>query len=124
MSNEITGVLQLGIPAKEIERASAFYRDKLGLQLLMSGPSMAFFNCGGIRLYLDANPGTVEAGGNSMIYFRTGNIEQAHAAYKERGVVVHQAPHVIANLSDRAIWLMWIRDSEGNLLGVMEERKK
>ncbi len=85
---------------------------------------MAFLDCGGIRIYLDANPGTVEAGKNSMIYFQAANVERAHSAFKERGVTVHQPPHVIASLPDRDRWLMWVRDSEENLLGVMEERRK
>jgi catechol 2,3-dioxygenase-like lactoylglutathione lyase family enzyme len=124
MTSELTGVMQLAIPAKDIERATAFYRDKLGLKLLMNGPNMAFFDCAGVRLYLDANPGTLEAGKNSMIYFRTGNIEKAHAAFISRAVPIHQPPQVIASLPDRDVWLMWIRDSESNLLGVMEERRK
>jgi hypothetical protein len=27
-------------------------------------------------------------------------------------------------MPDHDLWLMWIKDSEGNLLGVMEERRK
>ncbi len=124
MGAELSGILQIAIPVKDIERATAFYRDALELQLLMNGPNMAFFNCGGVRLYLDANKGVVEAGGNSLIYFRAGNIDKAHALFKERSVKIHQEPRVIAALPDRDVWLMWIRDSEENLLGVMEERKK
>ena len=124
MGVELTGILQIAIPVKDIERATAFYRDSLSLQFLMNGPNMAFFNCGGVRLYLDANPGVVKAGGNSLIYFRASNLEQVHSVLKERGVTMHQEPRVIASLPDRDIWLMWIRDSEENLLGVMEERKK
>jgi predicted enzyme related to lactoylglutathione lyase len=124
MGVEFAGILQIAIPVKDIERATAFYRDALGLQFLMNGPNMAFFNCGGVRLYLDANPGVVKAGGNSLIYFRAANIEQLHSLLKERGVKIHQEPRVIASLPDRDIWLMWIRDSEENLFGAMEERKK
>lgn len=124
MASELTGVMQLAIPVKDIERAITFYRDKIGLQLLMNSPNMAFLDCGGIRIYLDANPGTVEAAKNSMIYFRTGDVEQAHSAFKQRGVTIHQHPQVIAALPDRDVWLMWIRDSEENLLGIMEERRR
>jgi len=85
---------------------------------------MAFLYCCRIRIYLDANPVTFEAGKNSMMYFQAANVERAHSAFKERGVTVHQPPHVIASLPDRDRWLMWVRDSEENLLGVMEERRK
>ena len=124
MGVELTGILQIAIPAKDIARATAFYRDVLELQFLMNGPNMAFFHCGGVRLYVDANPGVAESGGNSLIYFRTANIQREHSLFKERNVEIHQEPRVIASLPDRDIWLMWIRDSEKNLLGIMEERKK
>ena len=124
MNSQLTGIIQLGIPVSDIERATAFYHEKLGLQLFVRGPNMAFLGCGDIRIYLDANPGTVQSGKNSMIYFRSRNLEHAHAAFKELGVTVFQPPNVIASLPDREVWLMWIRDSEENLLGVMEERSR
>jgi len=122
--SQLNGVIQIAIPVKDIDRATAFYRDRLGLALLMNGPNMAFLNCGGIRIYLDANPGGAEPGGNSLVYFRATDIEHAHGAFKDSGVTIHRAPYVIASLPDRDVWLMWIRDSESNLLGVMEERSK
>lgn len=120
----LTGITQIAIPAKDIERATAFYRDTLGMTFLFNAPNMAFLDCGGIRVYLDANPGGKDSGGNSLIYFKTGDIEGAHAELKEKGTAIHQAPGIIAKLPDRDVWLMWIRDSEGSLLGIMEERKK
>jgi len=27
-------------------------------------------------------------------------------------------------MPDHDLWLMWIKDSEGNLLGIMEERRR
>ena len=124
MVGELNGVTQIAIPVKDIARATAFYRDRLGLRLLMNGPNMAFLDCGGIRIYLDGNPGSGEAGGNSLVYFRSTNIDRTHAFFEDSGMAIHRAPHIIANLPDRDIWLMWIRDSESNLLAIMEERQK
>jgi len=36
----------------DLERATAFYRDTLGLPLLFTVPNLAFFDCGGVRLML------------------------------------------------------------------------
>jgi methylmalonyl-CoA/ethylmalonyl-CoA epimerase len=66
----------VAIPAKDIDRATHFYRDILGLPLLMNGPNIPFVDCGGTRRYLDANPSPVEAGKNSMIYFRAANLSE------------------------------------------------
>jgi predicted enzyme related to lactoylglutathione lyase len=122
---ELTGVLQIAIPVKDADRASAFYAEKLGMQLLFKpSPSMAFLQCGDVRIYLEAKPpgGGGEAGASTMIYFRSPDIDGAHAAFKERGVEIQEPPHVIARLPGREVWLMWIRDSESNLLAVMQEK--
>jgi methylmalonyl-CoA/ethylmalonyl-CoA epimerase len=122
MAEVLTGIMQVAVIAKDIERATAFYRDKLGLRFLFNAPNMAFFDCGGIRIYVDANPGSTPGGGS--IYFKTDDIERAHQTFKARGVEIHQAPGVIARLPDRDVWLMWVRDSEDNLIGVMHEAVK
>ena len=92
----------------------------------MTAPNMAFFNCGGVRLYLDAGQGSEHTGSTSgsLIYFRTPDIDALHADAKTKNIVIHQEPQIIARMPDHDLWLMWIKDSEGNLLGVMEERRK
>lgn len=124
MSAQITGILQIAISVNDIARAIAFYRDVLGLRLLFDAPNMAFFDCGGIRLYLAAGEGAGQHGASSHIYFRSGDVAALSAALKEKGVAIHKEPHIIARMPDHDLWLLWIRDSEANLLGVMEERKR
>ena len=120
---ELAGIMQVAIPAKDVDRASAFYAEKLGMQLLFKpSPTMAFLACGDTRIYLDANSGVAGIEGNTLLYFRATDIERAHRSFQERGVEIKEPPHVIARLPDREVWLMWIRDSESNLLGVMQEK--
>jgi predicted enzyme related to lactoylglutathione lyase len=120
----LTGILQIAISVKEIDHATAFYRDVLGLPLLMTAPNMAFFNCGGVRLYLSSVTTPEYAGPNSFIYFRTPDIDALLADAKTKNVSIHQEPQIIARMPDHDLWLMWIKDSEGNLLGIMEERRR
>jgi methylmalonyl-CoA/ethylmalonyl-CoA epimerase len=124
MSAQITGILQIAISVQDIDRATAFYRDVLGLRLLFNAPNMAFFDCGGVRLYLATGEGAEQHGASSHIYFRSSDVAALSAALKEKSVSIHQEPHIIARMSDHDLWLLWIRDSEQNLLGVMEERKR
>ena len=124
MGMQLTGILQIAIPATEIARATAFYRDVLELRFLMDGPNMAFFDCGGVRLYLASGEGAGQPGASTYIYFRTANIEQQFATLQQRNVKIVRPPHIIAALPNQDLWLLWFRDSEGNLLGIMEERKK
>ena len=120
----LTGILQIAVSVKEIDRATAFYRDVLGLPLLMTAPNMAFFNCGGVRLYLSSVVAPEYAGPNSFIYFRTPDIDALLADAKSKNVSIHQEPQIIARMPDHDLWLMWIKDSEENLLGIMEERRR
>jgi Lactoylglutathione lyase and related lyases len=124
MSAQLTGILQIAISVENVERAIAFYRDVLELKYLMSGPNMAFFDCGGVRLYLASEAGAEWAGSNSNVYFRTKDMPRLLLSLKEKKVAIHQEPQIIASMPDHDLWLMWIRDSEQNLLGIMEERKK
>ena len=48
----ITRIGQISINVHDLDRAIAFYRDKLGLPLLFTGGKLAFFDCGGVRLML------------------------------------------------------------------------
>jgi methylmalonyl-CoA/ethylmalonyl-CoA epimerase len=125
-TSPVTGILQIAVTVKEIDRATAFYRDTLGLPLLMNAPNMAFFDCGGVRLYLDAGQGSDHTGSTSgsLIYFRTPDIDALHEAAKTKNISIHKEPQIIARMPDHDLWLMWIKDSEGNLLGVMEERRR
>jgi methylmalonyl-CoA/ethylmalonyl-CoA epimerase len=122
MSALLTGILQIAITVKDIDRATAFYRDVLGLPVLMTPPNMAFFNCGGVRLYLSCGDGS-EHGSNSYIYFRTSDMSSLLAELRAKTVSIHQEPQAIARMPDHDLWLMWIKDSEDNLLGIMEERR-
>jgi methylmalonyl-CoA/ethylmalonyl-CoA epimerase len=123
MSASLAGILQIALTVKEIERATAFYRDVLGLKLLMVAPNMAFFDCGGVRLYFSIGQGSDHSSSGSFIYFKTLDINALLADAKTKNVLIHQEPQIIARMPDHDLWLMWIKDSEGNLLGIMEERR-
>ena len=49
----ITRVGQVAINVQDLGRATAFYRDVLGLKFLFAAGQLAFFDCGGVRLMLD-----------------------------------------------------------------------
>ena len=112
---------QISMRAHNIERAVRFYRDALGLPLLFTAPpGLAFFNCGGVRLMLSRpEPGFDHPG--SVLYFYVDNIAESHQQLGSRGVAFRSAPHKIATLADREVWLADFDDSEGNVLALMSE---
>jgi predicted enzyme related to lactoylglutathione lyase len=116
---------QIAIAVKDVERATAFYRDVLGMAFLFQFPGMAFFDCGGIRLYLfeqdDAQAG---ARRTSIIYYRVADIVEAARQLEARGVTFTQAPFVVHQDDRHELWLAAFRDSEGNDLELMSEVAK
>lgn len=121
----ISGIGQIAINAHDVERAVAFYRDALGLKLLFkAGPGLAFFECGGVRLML-TNPEKPEFDHpGSILYFTVPDIQAAYAAMKEKGAKFEDEPHMIARMPDHDLWMVFFRDSEGNLMGLMSEVRK
>ncbi len=114
---------QISIIVQDIARATAFYRDTLGLRLLMEFPGMAFFDCGGVRLYLSRADKPELDHPASIIYYRTSDIRASHAALTTAGVQFMTEPHMVAKLPDHELWLADFRDSENNILCLMSEVK-
>ena len=114
-------IRQIAVVCKDVARATAFYRDTLGLPFLFAaGPSLAFFDCGGVRLMLSpAEPEFDHQG--SVIYFAVEDIKATHAALVAAGATFRSEPHLIAKLPDREVWLADFLDSEGNVLALMSE---
>jgi methylmalonyl-CoA/ethylmalonyl-CoA epimerase len=115
----LNSIGQIAILVKDVERATDFYRDKLGIKYLFAAGNIAFFDCGGIRLMLD-KPEKPEMG-TSIIYFKVPDINQAHQQMKSRGVEFVDQPHLIAKLPDHDLWMTFFHDSEGNVLSMMSE---
>jgi predicted enzyme related to lactoylglutathione lyase len=121
MTTGLARIHQVSMRAHDIERAVRFYRDTLGIPLLfVAPPRLAFFNCDGVRLMLSTPEPEFNHPG-SVLYFAVDDIGDAHDLLASRGVVFRSAPHKIATLADREVWLADFNDSEGNVLALMSE---
>ncbi len=116
-------IRQIAVVCKDVARATAFYRDTLGLPFLFAaGPSLSFFDCGGVRLMLSSdNEGHDNLA--SMLYYLVTDIEGTQSDLESKGVSFVEKPHMIAKMPDHELWLSAFKDSEGNLLGLMEEKR-
>jgi methylmalonyl-CoA/ethylmalonyl-CoA epimerase len=118
----ITRLGQIAINAKDVERAAAFYEDKLGLKLLFKAPpGLAFFDCGGVRLMLSRAEKPEFDHPSSVLYFVVPDIQAAYGKLKENGVLCEDEPHMIAKMPTHDLWITFFRDSEGNFLALMSE---
>lgn len=114
-------IRQIAVNVKDVERATRFYRDTLGIKFLFAFPGLAFFDAGGVRLML-ARPETPELDHpTSLLYYRVDDIAAAHRALESRGVRVAEAPQLVAQMPDHDLWISSYRDSEDNFFALMSE---
>ncbi len=113
---------QIAVNVHDLDRATTFYRDALGIKHLFSAPGMSFFDCAGVRLVVGL-PETAEVDHPpSILYFRVSDIKEAHRILAGRGVAFEGEPHVVHRTQTYELWMAFFRDSEGNLLALMSEQ--
>jgi methylmalonyl-CoA/ethylmalonyl-CoA epimerase len=116
---------QIAINAHDVDRAAAFYENVLGLKLLFkAGPGLAFIDCHGVRLMLTRPEKPEFDHPGSVLYFAVPDIHAAHERMKAACVHFEDEPHLIAKMPDHDLWMVFFRDSEHNLLGLMSEVKR
>jgi methylmalonyl-CoA/ethylmalonyl-CoA epimerase len=112
---------QVSRQVQDIEASTAWYRDVLGLTHLYQFGALSFFDCGGLRLYLQES---AEAGAESVLYFRVADIGASHEALSARGVEFTQSPHLIHRHEDGIEeWMAFFRDLEGRPLARMAQKR-
>jgi predicted enzyme related to lactoylglutathione lyase len=122
--NKISDILQIAITVSDVGTALPFYRDVLGLNFLFSpSPNLAFLSVGGVRLMLSTPQGAGKVGHNSILYFRVTDIAAFYAAVVSRGAVEERPPQLTAKMPDHDLWAAFVRDPDGNLVGLMEEKR-
>lgn len=120
----ITDIGQIAIATNDVARAKAFYVDTLGLKHLFdAGPALSFVAAGSVRLMLTKPQGAGESGKNSVIYFRTDSVTEHFRSAVARGAVPEREPQLAAKMPDHELWIGFVRDPDGNLVGLMEERR-
>jgi predicted enzyme related to lactoylglutathione lyase len=117
-------IRQIAITISDLGKVLPFYRDALGLNFLFSpGPNLAFLAAGPVRLMLTTPQGAGTPGQNSVLYFKVTDIAAAHNAIVARGATSERAPQLTARMPDHELWISFLRDPDGNLVGLLEERR-
>jgi catechol 2,3-dioxygenase-like lactoylglutathione lyase family enzyme len=118
------------LPAQDLERAQAWYRDKLGLEPADTRPGGLLYRLGATAFVLFESTGK-PSGDHTQMAFDVGDIEATVRELEQRGVRFESvdAPglRTVGNIADidgnypskgRAERGAWFTDSEGNLIGV------
>ncbi len=114
-------ICQISSTVADIQAATVWYRDVLGLRHLCSFGQLAFFDCEGLRLFLSQGGAKHD---DSIIYFRVDDVRTAHPLLADRGVEFISAPHMIHKHQDGTEeWLAPFKDNEGRPLALMAQVK-
>ncbi|CAN7523803.1 VOC family protein [Pseudoxanthomonas sp. LjRoot143] len=124
MEPRLADIRQIAITVGDVDTALAFYRDVLGLAFLFQpAPTLAFLSAGDVRLMLTTPQGAGAVGANSILYFSVDDIVATQAALVARGATEERPPQLAARMPDHELWTGFLRDPDGNLVGLMEEKR-
>ena len=124
MTTTLSTIRQVAITVSDVDTALTFYRDALGLAFLFQpAPTLAFLQAGEIRLMLTTPQGAGAVGANSILYFGVQDIVATQSALVARGAKEERPPQLAARMPDHELWTGFLRDPDGNLVGLMEEKR-
>jgi methylmalonyl-CoA/ethylmalonyl-CoA epimerase len=119
-------IFQVAQHVDDLPRARAFYERLLGAPPtgVFDSPGLVFFQAGSIRLLLEY--GATSA----LIYLKVDDVHATIKSLRADKVDIVTEPYVIFRHSDDSLgpagtdeWLSFVRDSEGNLLGLLSHKK-
>ncbi len=111
---------QVAVTVTDLARSRSFYQNVLGMHFLFEAGSMAFFQCGKIRFAIGASDKPISPSG-SIVYFRVADIHSTHELLAAKGVDFIQQPHLVAKMADHDLWIAFLRDPDGNPVGLMSQ---
>jgi catechol 2,3-dioxygenase-like lactoylglutathione lyase family enzyme len=113
------------LPAQDVERARAFYRDALGFEPVREHRGHLFYECGGSSFLLFPSSG-LPSGAHDQLGFAVDDVEAAAATLRDRGVELetYEAPPGCTfrdGIMDYGpVKAAWFKDSEGNLVSIAQ----
>jgi catechol 2,3-dioxygenase-like lactoylglutathione lyase family enzyme len=123
VTHAISGIRQIAVTVSDTEKALAFYRDILGLEFLFApNADLAFVQAGDVRIMLSTPQGAGAIGANSILYFSVTDIESAFDDYLAKGAESERPPALAATMPDHELWIGFLKDQDGNLVGILEEK--
>ena len=118
----MTGAVQLSritsimLGVRDLPQALAFYKEKLGLTVIMQEPSLALLQCGGVMLGLSRGHVNLapHVAGATEVVFGVEGVRATYKALSAQGVIFMSEPRQ-ATPTD---WVAHFKDPDGHILSI------
>jgi methylmalonyl-CoA/ethylmalonyl-CoA epimerase len=119
MDLKLGQIAQIAYPVSDVPRAVEFFEKTLGLRLVLRPhENMAFFDCGGVSLYVDKASSSDAVSGASILYFKCDDIGGATRTLQDRGVEIVSPPHRVAEMPAYDLWMCFFKDPDSHILAL------
>jgi catechol 2,3-dioxygenase-like lactoylglutathione lyase family enzyme len=115
---------RVAVPVTDQDRAIEFYTQKLGFNLDVDIPMSETYRWvevsppdGGAALAIVPPPDGKPTGVDTNVMLTTGDVDEAHAELRDRGVDVDAE---VSRMGDPVPPMFWFRDQDGNTLLLVE----
>jgi catechol 2,3-dioxygenase-like lactoylglutathione lyase family enzyme len=114
-SIQLSRIAAIMLGVRDLAAAIAFYKDKLGLNLIMQEPALALLQCGNVMLGLSPRHMNAAPLAEAVeVSFGVDNLRATHKALVEKGVAFLSEPRQVTPTD----WAVHFRDVDGHLLSL------
>ena len=114
-SVQLSRIAAVMLGVRDLAAAIAFYKDKLGLNLIMQEPALALLQCGNVMLGLSSRHINAAPLAEAVeVSFGVDNLRATHKALGEKGVAFLSEPRQVTPTD----WAVHFRDVDGHLLSL------
>src|SRR6478609_6990959 len=107
---QLSRIAAIMLGVRDLPTAIGFYKDKLGLKVIMQEPAFALLQCGNIMMCLSLRHMNAAPLAEAVeVSFGVDNLRATHKALGERGVVFLSEPRAVTPTD----WAIHFRDVDG-----------
>jgi len=112
---QLSRIVAIMLGLRDLPAAIGFYKDKLGLKVIMQESELALLQCGGVIVGLSPRHMNAAPLAEAVeVSFGVDNLRATHKALGERGVVFLSEPRAVTPTD----WAVHFRDVDGHLLSL------